>query len=85
MEQYISKERLEIYTTILKIQSEHVMAAYMGWDKVADGTKLDPTKAKLPQISNGDWKKVVQRVVGQSIISFSLNTTFAFSIYLVPL
>ncbi|MCT8349701.1 DUF637 domain-containing protein, partial [Photorhabdus temperata] len=49
--------------------------SYMGWDKLADGTKLDPTKAKLPQISNGDWNKVVQRVAGQSIISSSLNTT----------
>uniref|UniRef100_UPI0036DB3D88 DUF637 domain-containing protein n=1 Tax=Photorhabdus sp. RM322S TaxID=3342825 RepID=UPI0036DB3D88 len=49
--------------------------SYMGWDKAADGTKLDPTKAKLPQISNGDWNKVVQRVAGQSIISSSLNTT----------
>lgn len=48
--------------------------SYMGWDKAADGTKLDPTKAKLPQISNGDWNKVVQRVAGQSIISSSLNT-----------
>ncbi|WP_240487706.1 DUF637 domain-containing protein, partial [Photorhabdus australis] len=33
------------------------------------------TKAKLPQISHGDWNKVVQRVAGQSIISSSLNTT----------
>ncbi|WP_176414596.1 contact-dependent growth inhibition system immunity protein [Photorhabdus luminescens] len=39
MEQYISKERFEIYTTILKIQSEHVMAAYC-WNKELSGSMI---------------------------------------------
>ncbi|WP_240042454.1 DUF637 domain-containing protein, partial [Photorhabdus khanii] len=47
----------------------------MGWDNAANGTKLDPLKAKLPSLSNGDWSKVAQRVAGQSIIGASLGTT----------
>ncbi|MGV8003531.1 DUF637 domain-containing protein [Photorhabdus temperata subsp. temperata] len=47
----------------------------MGWDNAANGAKLDPSKAKLPSLSNGDWSKVAQRVAGQSIISSSLGTT----------
>ncbi|MQL50687.1 filamentous hemagglutinin N-terminal domain-containing protein [Photorhabdus khanii] len=47
----------------------------MGWDNAANGTKLDPSKAKLPSLSNGDWSKVAQRVAGQSIIGASLGTT----------
>ncbi|WP_162524140.1 DUF637 domain-containing protein [Photorhabdus khanii] len=47
----------------------------MGWDNAANGAKLDPLKAKLPSLSNGDWSKVAQRVAGQSIISSTLGTT----------
>ncbi|WP_239002431.1 DUF637 domain-containing protein [Photorhabdus khanii] len=47
----------------------------MGWDNAANGGKLDPLKAKLPSLSNGDWSKVAQRVAGQSIISSTLGTT----------
>ncbi len=47
----------------------------MGWDKAANGTQIDPAKATLPSLSNGDWSKVAQRVAGQSVISASLNTT----------
>uniref|UniRef100_UPI0036DADF1A DUF637 domain-containing protein n=1 Tax=Photorhabdus sp. RM322S TaxID=3342825 RepID=UPI0036DADF1A len=47
----------------------------MGWDNAANGAKLDPSKAKLPSLSNGDWSKVAQRVAGQSIISATLGTT----------
>ncbi|MGV8000904.1 DUF637 domain-containing protein [Photorhabdus temperata subsp. temperata] len=47
----------------------------MGWDEAANGAKLDPSKAKLPSLSNGDWSKVAQRVAGQSIIGASLGTT----------
>ncbi|ERT14826.1 hypothetical protein O185_01620 [Photorhabdus temperata J3] len=47
----------------------------MGWDEAANGAKLDPSKAKLPSLSNGDWSKVAQRVAGQSIIGSSLGTT----------
>ncbi|MGV7960592.1 DUF637 domain-containing protein [Photorhabdus tasmaniensis] len=47
----------------------------MGWDEAANGAKLDPSKATLPSLSNGDWSKVAQRVAGQSIISSSLGTT----------
>uniref|UniRef100_UPI0036DE2CA3 DUF637 domain-containing protein n=1 Tax=Photorhabdus sp. RM322S TaxID=3342825 RepID=UPI0036DE2CA3 len=47
----------------------------MGWDNAANGAKLDPSKAKLPSLSNGDWSKVAQRVAGQSIISSTLGTT----------
>ncbi|TDB62472.1 DUF637 domain-containing protein, partial [Photorhabdus khanii] len=47
----------------------------MGWDNAANGAKLDPLKAKLPSLSNGDWSKVAQRVAGQSIIGASLGTT----------
>ncbi|WP_387795486.1 DUF637 domain-containing protein, partial [Photorhabdus sp. RM125S] len=49
--------------------------SYMGWDKAANGTPIDPAKATLPSLSNGDWSKVAQRVAGQSVISSSLNTT----------
>ncbi|MGV7964005.1 DUF637 domain-containing protein, partial [Photorhabdus tasmaniensis] len=47
----------------------------MGWDNAANGAKLDPSKATLPSLSNGDWSKVAQRVAGQSIIGASLGTT----------
>ncbi|RLM21623.1 two-partner secretion domain-containing protein [Brenneria goodwinii] len=48
----------------------------MGWDKTAHGaTPLDPAKAKLPMLSNGDWSKVAQRVAGQSVINSSVGTT----------
>ncbi|WP_350305521.1 DUF637 domain-containing protein, partial [Photorhabdus viridis] len=47
----------------------------MGWDNAANGGKLDPAKATLPQLSNHDWSKVAQRVAGQSIIGASLGTT----------
>ncbi|MBL5903827.1 DUF637 domain-containing protein [Serratia fonticola] len=46
-----------------------------GWNKDAAGKPLNPKDVKLPQLSNGDWSKVTQRVAGQSIISSSLNTT----------
>ncbi|MFE8152168.1 DUF637 domain-containing protein [Brenneria goodwinii] len=46
----------------------------MGWDKAANGTTLDPAKAKLPMLSNGDWSKVAQRVAGQSVINSSVGT-----------
>ncbi|MCT8343782.1 DUF637 domain-containing protein [Photorhabdus kleinii] len=46
----------------------------MGWDKAANGTQINPAKATLPKLSNGDWSKVAQRVAGQSIISSSLGT-----------
>ncbi|MBS9422656.1 DUF637 domain-containing protein [Photorhabdus caribbeanensis] len=46
----------------------------MGWDKAANGAQIDPAKATLPKLSNGDWSKVAQRVAGQSIISSSLGT-----------
>ncbi|MCS3407630.1 DUF637 domain-containing protein [Serratia sp. AKBS12] len=38
------------------------------------GKPLNPNNVKLPQLSNGDWSKVAQRVAGQSVISSSLNT-----------
>ncbi|QPS19654.1 DUF637 domain-containing protein [Serratia plymuthica] len=47
----------------------------MGWSKDAAGKPLNPKNVKLPQLSNGDWSKVAQRVAGQSVISSSLNTT----------
>ncbi|MDB6375161.1 DUF637 domain-containing protein [Photorhabdus bodei] len=47
----------------------------MGWDKAANGAQIDPAKATLPKLSNGDWSKVAQRIAGQSIISSSLGTT----------
>ncbi|WP_260514568.1 DUF637 domain-containing protein [Serratia fonticola] len=47
----------------------------MGWSKDAAGKPLNPNNVKLPQLSNGDWSKVAQRVAGQSVISSSLNTT----------
>ncbi|HEI8867539.1 TPA: DUF637 domain-containing protein [Serratia odorifera] len=28
----------------------------------------------MPQLSNGDWSKMAQRMAGQSVISSSLNT-----------
>jgi filamentous hemagglutinin len=46
-----------------------------GWNKDATGKALNPKDVKLPQLSNGDWSKVAQRVAGQSVISSSLNTT----------
>ncbi|HFD7739173.1 MULTISPECIES: DUF637 domain-containing protein [Serratia] len=46
----------------------------MGWSKDAAGKPLNPNNIKLPQLSNGDWSKVAQRVAGQSVISSSLNT-----------
>ncbi|TBU69049.1 DUF637 domain-containing protein [Serratia marcescens] len=46
----------------------------MGWSKDAAGKPLNPNNVKLPQLSNGDWGKVAQRVAGQSVISSSLNT-----------
>ncbi|MER2471926.1 DUF637 domain-containing protein [Photorhabdus laumondii] len=46
----------------------------MGWDKAANGAQIDPAKATLPKLSNGDWSKVAQRIAGQSIISSSLGT-----------
>ncbi|HGM7838009.1 TPA: DUF637 domain-containing protein [Serratia marcescens] len=45
----------------------------MGWSKDAAGKPLNPNNVKLPQLSNGDWSKVAQRVAGQSVISSSLN------------
>ncbi|CAI1822598.1 Hemolysin precursor [Serratia proteamaculans] len=47
----------------------------MGWSKDTAGKPLNPNNVKLPQLSNGDWSKVAQRVAGQSVISSSLNTT----------
>jgi len=47
----------------------------MGWNLDAEGNALNPQDVKLPQLSNGDWSKVAQRVAGQSVISSSLNTT----------
>lgn len=47
----------------------------MGWSKDAADKPLNPNNVKLPQLSNGDWSKVAQRVAGQSVISSSLNTT----------
>ena len=38
------------------------------------GKPLNPNNVKLPQLSNGDWSKIAQRVAGQSVISSSLNT-----------
>ncbi|WP_425516847.1 DUF637 domain-containing protein [Photorhabdus caribbeanensis] len=49
----------------------------MGWDKAANGAQIDPAKATLPKLSNGDWSKVAQRVAGQSIISSSLGTAIS--------
>ncbi|CUZ90835.1 DUF637 domain-containing protein [Serratia marcescens] len=46
----------------------------MGWSKDAAGKPLNPNNVKLPQLSNGDWSRVAQRVAGQSVISSSLNT-----------
>ncbi|HAT4985716.1 TPA: filamentous hemagglutinin N-terminal domain-containing protein [Serratia marcescens] len=46
----------------------------MGWSKDAAGKPLNPNNVKLPQLNNGDWSKVAQRVAGQSVISSSLNT-----------
>ncbi|OKP27693.1 hypothetical protein BSQ40_15200 [Serratia fonticola] len=46
-----------------------------GWSQDANGKVINPNNVKLPQLSNGDWSKVVQRVAGQSIIGSSLNTT----------
>ncbi|QPI43146.1 MULTISPECIES: DUF637 domain-containing protein [Pectobacterium] len=47
----------------------------MQFSKAANGTTaIDPAKAKLPMLSNGDWSKVAQRVAGQSVISSSLGT-----------
>ncbi|MGP2970603.1 DUF637 domain-containing protein [Serratia marcescens] len=46
----------------------------MGWSKDAAGKPLNLNNVKLPQLSNGDWSKVAQRVAGQSVISSSLNT-----------
>ncbi|MBX9475614.1 DUF637 domain-containing protein [Yersinia enterocolitica] len=47
----------------------------MGWDNAANGSQTaSSTGARLPQLSNGDWSKVAQRVAGQSIISSSLHT-----------
>ncbi|WP_075686680.1 two-partner secretion domain-containing protein, partial [Serratia marcescens] len=37
----------------------------MGWSKDAAGKPLNPNNVKLPQLSNGDWSKVAQRVAGQ--------------------
>ncbi|MCS3407625.1 DUF637 domain-containing protein [Serratia sp. AKBS12] len=47
----------------------------MGWSKDAAGKTVNPNNVRLPQLSNGDWSKVAQRVAGQSVISSSLNTT----------
>ncbi|MEH2922306.1 DUF637 domain-containing protein [Samsonia erythrinae] len=48
----------------------------MQFSKAANGTTvIDPAKAKLPMLSNGDWSKVAQRVAGQSVISSSIGTT----------
>ena len=41
----------------------------MGW------AKGNPGDVKLPLLSNGDWSKVAQRVVAQSVISSTVNTT----------
>lgn len=41
----------------------------------AAGKPLNPNNVKLPQLSNGYWSKIAQRVAGQSVISSSLNTT----------
>ncbi|CAI1124917.1 DUF637 domain-containing protein [Serratia ficaria] len=49
----------------------------MGWSKDAAGKPLNPNNVKLPQLSNGDWSKVAQRVAGQSVISSSLNTAIS--------
>ncbi|MEL7629983.1 DUF637 domain-containing protein [Pectobacterium aroidearum] len=47
----------------------------MQFSKAANGTTvIDPAKAKLPMLSNGDWSKVAQRVAGQSVISSSIGT-----------
>jgi filamentous hemagglutinin len=50
---------------------------YMGWNKNPDGTLIDPSKAELPLLTQGDWLKTAQRVAGQSIISSGLNTTIS--------
>ncbi len=47
----------------------------LNMDNAANGAKLEPSKATLPSLSNGDWSKVAQRVAGQSIIGASLGTT----------
>nr|WP_240354459.1 DUF637 domain-containing protein [Pectobacterium brasiliense] len=45
----------------------------MQFSKAANGTTvIDPAKAKLPMLSNGDWSKVAQRVAGQSVIISSI-------------
>ncbi|ACT11127.1 MULTISPECIES: DUF637 domain-containing protein [Pectobacterium] len=47
----------------------------MQFSQAANGTTvIDPAKAKLPMLSNGDWSKVAQRVAGQSVISSSIGT-----------
>ncbi|MDY4316343.1 DUF637 domain-containing protein [Pectobacterium actinidiae] len=47
----------------------------MQFSQATNGTTvIDPAKAKLPMLSNGDWSKVAQRVAGQSVISSSLGT-----------
>ncbi|MEI7409845.1 DUF637 domain-containing protein [Pectobacterium aroidearum] len=47
----------------------------MQFSQAANGTTvIDPAKAKLPMLSNGDWSKVAQRVAGQSVINSSIGT-----------
>ncbi|WP_248463848.1 DUF637 domain-containing protein [Pectobacterium versatile] len=47
----------------------------MQFSQATNGTTvIDPAKAKLPMLSNGDWSKVAQRVAGQTVISSSLGT-----------
>ncbi|MEI7073915.1 DUF637 domain-containing protein [Pectobacterium versatile] len=47
----------------------------MQFSQATNGTTvIDPAKAKLPMLSNGDWSKVAQRVAGQSVISSSIGT-----------
>ncbi|MEQ9888610.1 DUF637 domain-containing protein [Pectobacterium zantedeschiae] len=47
----------------------------MQFSQATNGTTvIDPAKAKLPMLSNGDWSKVAQRVAGQSVINSSIGT-----------
>ncbi|HHR6030634.1 TPA: DUF637 domain-containing protein [Providencia alcalifaciens] len=46
-----------------------------GLDIKMEWTKGNPTDAKLPLLTNGDWNKVAQRVAAQSVISSTVNTT----------
>lgn len=62
--------------TVKSIIAQMVISgALNGLDIKMEWTKGNPTDAKLPLLTNGDWNKVAQRVAAQSVISSTVNTT----------